>query len=278
MNRNRGTTLPFFVLLILAARPGYSQDATLEIVESRAIYTSQGKEITVERFEPRAEGKFPIVLVLHGAGGMTIGGPMFRESARLLARRGYVAHVVHYFDLTRTEIAGLPAMRANFPSWLRAIADGITSASKQPNVDPKRVGLLGYSLGAYLSLSLAAFDPRVSAVVEYFGGLPPEIARELKSLPAVLILHGAADKIVPVSEANELERLLAEKNLDFEKKVYPGQGHGFLGDEGQDATNRTIAFLEKHLRTSEPPKTQRETLKPFEPSTLEPQKSDPRPN
>jgi carboxymethylenebutenolidase len=169
-------------------------------------------------------------------------------------------------------------MRANFPSWLRAIADGITSASKQPNVDPKRVGLLGYSLGAYLSLSLSAFDPRVSAVVEYFGGLPPEIARELKSLPAVLILHGAADKIVPVSEANELERLLAERNLDFEKKVYPGQGHGFLGDEGQDATNRTIAYLEKHLRTSEPPKAQRETLKPFEPSTLEPEKSDPRPN
>ena len=72
-----------------------------------------GKAITVDRFEPKLPGRYPAVLVIHGAGGTTIGGPWFRESARMLARRGYVAHVVHYFDLTGTRVADMPTMRAN---------------------------------------------------------------------------------------------------------------------------------------------------------------------
>jgi carboxymethylenebutenolidase len=242
-----------------------------EVVESRASYESQAKTIAVERFEPKAEGKYPVVLVLHGAGGMTLGGPAFREFGRLLARHGYVAHVVHYFELTDTEIAGLPAMRANFSSWMKAISDGITNASKQPNVDPDRVGLLGFSLGSYLSLSLATFDPRVSVVVEYFGGLPTEIARDFKSLPPVLILHGDADKIVPITEADTLEKVFKEKSVSYEKRIYAGQGHGFTGEDGEDAARRAVAFFERHLRSRAAPNKARETLKSIDEARFKPE-------
>src|SRR5262249_29590891 len=177
-------------------------------------------------FEPKAPGKYPAVLVIHGAGGMTIGGPLFRESARRLARRGYVAHVVHYFDLTGTMVADLPTMKTHFAAWMRAVPDGVTNAAKQPNVDPSRVGLLGFSLGSYLSLSLSVFDPRVSAVVEYFGGLPDVLVKDVTSLPPTLILHGDGDKVVPVSEAKALEKLCKEKQVPYEVRIYPGQGHG----------------------------------------------------
>ncbi len=30
-------------------------------------------------------------------------------------------------------------------------------------------------------------------------------------------------------------------------QLYPGQGHGFVGDAQADATRRAIAFLERHL-------------------------------
>jgi carboxymethylenebutenolidase len=226
--------------------------ADLEVVESKGSYESQGKTITVERYEPKATGRYPAVLVIHGAGGMTIGGPWFRDSARMLARRGYVAHVVHYFDLTGTRVADLPTMRANFPAWMRALADGITSASKQPNVDPSRVGLLGFSLGSYLSLSLSMFDHRVLAVVEYFGGLPDELVKDVKTLPPTLILHGDADLVVPVSEAKELQALCREKVVAHEVCIYPGQGHGFTGDPNRDASRRTLAFFETHVKKAGP--------------------------
>jgi carboxymethylenebutenolidase len=219
-----------------------------EVIESKSSYESQGKTIVVERFEPKAPGAWPAVLVLHGAGGMSIGGPAFRDFARLLARRGYVAHVVHYFDLTGTKLADLPTMKASFPGWLKAVADGVSNVSKQPNVDPKRVGLLGFSLGAYVSLSVAMFDHRIGAVVEYFGGLPEVLVKDVKSLPPTLILHGDADRVVPVSEARALEKLFKEKDLPHEVRIYAGQGHGFTGDDASDATRRALAFFEQHVK------------------------------
>jgi carboxymethylenebutenolidase len=240
---------------------GAEAPGAFEIVESTGRYESQGKTITVERFEPKAPGKYPAVLVLHGSGGMAIGGAWFRESARALARRGYVAHVVHYFDLTGIILADLTTMKASFPGWMMAVADGVTNVAKQPNVDPNRLGLLGYSLGGYLSLSLAMFDPRVSAVVEYFGGLPEPLVKDVKSLPPTLILHGDADKVVPVAEARALEKLLQEKKVPYELQIYPGQGHGFFGETGRDASNRALAFFDKHVKSAPSP-TRHEVARP----------------
>ena len=216
----------------------------------KGSFESQGKTIAIERYEPKAPGRYPAVLVVHGAGGMTIGGPWFRESARMLARRGYVAHVVHYFDLTGTRVADLPAMRKHFPAWMKVLADGVANASRQPNVDPKRVGLLGFSLGSYLSLSLSVYDPRVLAVVEYFGGLPDELLMDVKSLPPVLILHGEVDPVVPVAQAKALETLCKDKKIPYEICLYPGQGHGFLGEPGRDASRRTLAFFDTHVKNA----------------------------
>lgn len=244
-----------------SGRPATAAEG-LEIVESKASYESQGKTIAVERFEPKAAGKYPVVLVIHGAGGMTIGGPWFRESARGLARRGYVAHVVHYFDLTGTTVADPSTMKAKFPAWLKAVADGVTNAAKQPNVDARRVGLLGFSLGSYLSLSLATFDPRVLAVVEYFGGLPDVLAKGVKSLPPVLILHGDADPIVPVSEATELEALCKEKKVPHEVRIYKGQGHGFFGDDALDAFRRTSTFFDTHVKNADTSRKRETALVP----------------
>jgi|GEM_PF-604815 carboxymethylenebutenolidase len=231
----------------------------LDVVESKGSYESQGKTISIETYEPKAPGKYPAVLVIHGAGGMTIGGPLFRESARLLAKRGYVAHIVHYFDLTGTKIADLPTMKANFPAWMKAVADGVTNVSKQKNVDPDRVGLLGFSLGSYLSLSLSMYDPRVLAVVEYFGGLPDVLVKDVKTLPPTLILHGDADRIVPVSEAKALEKLFQEKKVPYEVCIYQGQGHGFLGEPGLDAIRRSLAFFDKHVKSARPAAPKRAT-------------------
>ena len=179
---------------------------------------------------------------------MDIGGPEFREFSRELARRGYVAHLVHYFDQTGTVKADASTIARSFSSWMITIGDALTAAAKQDNVDPGRLGLLGFSLGSYLSLSVASHDRRVAAVVEYFGGLPDPFTWNLRRFPPTLILHGDADDVVPVAEARKLEKLLADKRFPFEIKVYPGQGHRFRGEADQDAYQRSLRFFEEHLK------------------------------
>ncbi|MGE3819645.1 MAG: dienelactone hydrolase family protein [Isosphaeraceae bacterium] len=247
----RTTCFRMVCLLIASLSVGSSTrgaDATLlDVVESTGGYLSQGKMIRVERFEPRMEGKHPAVLILHGSAGMAVGGPVFRETGRKLAARGFVAHLVHYFDASGTRRADRPTMLDKFPNWIQTVADGLSYVTKQPNVDPQRLGLMGFSLGGYLSLSLAMYDPRVTAVVDYFGGLPSVIAKDLKGFPPTLIIHGAADPVVPVAEARSLESLLKSKNVTYEMKIYPGQGHGLVGHDADDAAERTVSFLHKHL-------------------------------
>jgi len=129
---------------------------------------------------------------------------------------------------------------------MRVVGDAITFASYNPSVDANRVGLLGFSLGGYLALSVASVDPRVKAVVEFFGGMPEEL-QGFTRMPAVLILHGKEDPIVPVSEATRLQQLLERAGTPYEMKLYPGAGHSFNGLQLLDAGQRAVKFLKKHL-------------------------------
>ena len=113
-------------------------------------------------------------------------------------------------------------------------------------VDAGRIGLLGFSLGAYLALSVASVEPRVKAVVEFFGGIPEEL-HGFKRMAPVLILHGEQDRIVPVSEAIRLQQLLQRTGSPYEIKIYPDAGHGFNGLQFLDAGQRTLKFLRKYL-------------------------------
>jgi carboxymethylenebutenolidase len=218
------------------------------IMESTARFDSRGKSIPVEQFEPKAPGRYPAVVILHGAGGMPAGGIAFRAFARVLARQGYVALIPHYFDRTGTAMADDRTIPKHFAAWMETVADAVTYAASRPNVDPGRIGLLGFSLGGYLSLSTATLDPRIQVIVEFFGGLPDALAGGVARLPPVLILHGDADTVVPVAEAHKLERLLKENRVPYEIHIYRGAGHGFLGDAGEDSGRRTQAFFDAHLK------------------------------
>ena len=54
-----------FVTLVM----GMAAQATDEIVESDEIFKSRGKEFAVDVFAPRAPGKYPAIIALHGHGG-----------------------------------------------------------------------------------------------------------------------------------------------------------------------------------------------------------------
>jgi dienelactone hydrolase len=220
------------------------------IIQSQVSFESGGKDIRLDCFLPDAIGqRFPAVIGLHGSGGghASMAGP-----AGLLAEQGFAVYVLHYFDRTGiTEIDGLQTIFRHFPLWMKTLWDAVSFVARQPQVDPERIGLLGFSLGAYLALSASAIDSRVQAVVDFYGGMPKEMRFFTRRLCPVLILHGEQDKTVPVEEAYHLQQMLEKKQIAYEIQIYPGAGHGFSGETWRDASLRTLAFLEKHLASGQ---------------------------
>ena len=216
------------------------------ISQSQLAFDSGGKSIRLDCFLPSADvQRFPAIIGLHGSGG---GHASMAEPASLLAAQGYAVYVLHYFERTGTEeIDGLQTIFRHFPAWMKTLWDAVSFVARQPSVDPERIGLLGFSLGAYLALSAAAIDPRVKIVVDYFGGFPKEMKLFMRRFCPVLILHGEQDATVPVAEAYHLQQMLEKKQIPYEMKIYPGVGHGFSGEIWQDSGLRTLAFLNQHL-------------------------------
>jgi len=217
----------------------------MQMIRSQRFFPSGGQKIRLDCFLPSANGHpVPAVIGLHGSGG---GHSSMAEPAELLAKQGFAVYVLHYFDRTGTTSANRSTIFKCFPLWMKTLWDCVSFVACQPNIDAERIGLLGFSLGAYLSLSNASIDFRVRAVVDFFGGLPKEMKLFMRRLCPVLILHGDADQTVPVEEAYYLQQTLERKRVEYEMKIYPGAGHGFSGEIWQDAGRRTLYFLQKYL-------------------------------
>ena len=216
------------------------------IAQVLLTFDSGGKSIRLDAFLPdSANAPLPAVIALYGAGGNVSG---MERYAGVLAAQGFAVYLLHYFDRTGTQYADKQIIFRNFPLWMKTLWDAISFVEKQPQVDVGRIALLGFSLGAYLSLSTSAIDPRVKIVVEFFGGMPKEMKLFMRRLCPVLILHGEDDPTVPVEEAYSLQKLLEKKEIPYEIKIYPGVGHGFDAETWKDAGQRSLEFLQKYLK------------------------------
>ena len=106
--------------------------------------------------------------------------------------------------------------------WRHALADvrlGLRYLGARPEVDAKRLALLGYSMGSFISVVIAADDPAVRALVLAAGGDLPEgtpfsgiarmVADPLRAIRAfegrpLLMVHGKRDRTVTPAQARRL--------------------------------------------------------------------------
>jgi len=208
-------------------------------------FESGARQITMDVFGADARTPRPAIVVLHGSGGMW--NPMYHTYAEQFARFGFAVFVPHYFSRTGTTWADDATIHRHFREWLEVGKQTLDVVAEHAGIVPQRIGVLGFSLGGFLALALAAQDERVKAVVEFFGGIPEEIARECTRMPPVLILHGDADQRVPIRWAHEAEQLLQRCGAEHEMKIYRGAGHIFDLPTMLDAGQRTLRFFKKHL-------------------------------
>jgi predicted dienelactone hydrolase len=107
-----------------------------------------------------AAGRFPIVLLSHG-GGSSGGSPMvLGDLSAALARNGFI--VIAPFHGNRA-----PALRLRPPQMLQALAAVLADKRFKAQADPARLGMMGFSLGGAVTLSLAGAIPDAGHFAAY---------------------------------------------------------------------------------------------------------------
>jgi dienelactone hydrolase len=223
-----------------------SQDLAME----NGAFESGGKCIGVAIFKPKTAENLPAIIVLHGAGGIDSGNAYVRQIASLVAANGYATFLVEYFDRTGTVYADESMMRRNADKWLATVDDAVTFVSAHDNINPRRIAIFGYSLGGYLAIAQSSRDPRIRAVVELAGGIEPDLARTVKRLPPMLIIHGRNDGRVPFARATELERLALKLGTHVETEFLVNERHILSPIAAFHAIARALEFFQTHLNGS----------------------------
>ncbi len=130
--------------------PPAAADLAAVRVERDVPYAAPGGDtVRLDLARPRGPGPHPLVVLLHGGGWEGGDRAAMHDEARLLAARGFVAASVGY-RLTRAPRNVFPAAVDDVRCavrWLRANARAL-------EIDPGRVGALGFSAGAHLASML----------------------------------------------------------------------------------------------------------------------------
>lgn len=227
------------------------------------------------------------IVLCHGHG---VDRAQMLPEARLLVRAGFG---VLLFDWrAHGESEGAISTRGDRERLdLVAAIDFLVGRS---DVDPKRLGVLGFSRGASVAIEVAAIDPRVRGLVAQAGtgslgealaqdvrgprviarwpalwaaraagidvyGFQPERAISRIGPRPVFIMHGAQDRATPVSEAH---RLYAAASQPKSLWIIDSAGHGgYIESEPIEYEQRLVAFFVSVL-TSDELRSDKSSLQP----------------
>ncbi|MFN2596336.1 MAG: alpha/beta hydrolase family protein [Pyrinomonadaceae bacterium] len=128
---------------------------------------------------PKGKGLFPVVVLVHGSGAndrdeTVLASKPFRDLAYGLASQGIA--VLRYDKRTLVHGAKFVAAFPNFTVKEETLDDALAAVAllrRTPGVDPKRVFVLGHSLGGMLVPRVGAGDPRIRGLVVMAGPTTP---------------------------------------------------------------------------------------------------------
>ncbi|PSJ40410.1 alpha/beta hydrolase [Allosphingosinicella deserti] len=120
------------------------------------------------------------------------------------------------------------ALAAGAASAAPAIDAFVDRKLKQYDLTEADVAIVGFSQGTMMALHVGLRRAQaVAGIVGYSGMLTgaPELAHAKITRPPVLLIHGAADPIVPVAALHAAKAELQKLGIEVSDHVSPGVGH-----------------------------------------------------
>ena len=234
----------------------------------RFFYESSGGKVEAFLVRPKGPGPFPLIVLVHGHSASGAGAapmvPIAEALARDLCYAGLAVSLPGY--------GGTTVERGDERETIaRLLGDGIAEAARLPWIDG-RVVLYGLSRGAVFAAASITRLPNLRAVVLHSGAYDiPRLYRETPVLwvrqvlnptgetdpklfnilpeisawkAPVLILHGAKDPLLPVNQAELLDRGLAAAGVPHRTVIFPEAGHRLPLD---GVRSEVFSFLEKEV-------------------------------
>jgi len=131
-----------------------------------------------------------------------------------------------WFDLTFRDAGEMVRGVARAAPALEAFLD---AELKRLNLGPHALGLVGFSQGTMMALGVGLKrTPAPAAIVGYSGALATveALPQDPASAPAVLLVHGDMDQVIPVDAMFIAREQLAKAGLAVEWHLAQGVGHG----------------------------------------------------
>lgn len=263
-----------FVAPTLAQAPKQDAEAAVRI-EKDVAYLGPDRQEKCDLYlpaKPQADGRLPgAVVIIHGGGwvGGDKGAKREINIGETLAKNGYVAMSVNY------QLGKPGQANAAWPQnlhdcktavrWLRKNADHY-------QFDGARIGAIGGSAGGHLATMLGVTDSKdgldpagpfgdvscqVQAVVDMYG--PTQIGGDPKTSPIryldkadppILVLHGTADKTVPVAVSESFDKELEKAGVRHELVIVEGAPHTFdLQPKQRDLRPLVLKFFDLSVRS-----------------------------
>jgi dipeptidyl-peptidase-4 len=251
---------------------------TIPSHDGQTLYYSM---IKPANFDPAR--RYPVFLFVYG-------GPHSQQVTRqwsanlfkqYMAQQGFVVFTLDNRGSSRRERRFTDVIYGNLGA--HEVEDQLTGVdwlAKQSFVDPKRVGVFGWSYGGFMTLRLLeagsskiAMGVSVAPVTDWalydthyteqFVGATPQqnpqayeqsgVLAHLDGLKSPLLLvHGMADDNVLFTNTTRLIDSLVNRNVQFELMTYPGAKHGISSRAGQRHVYGMIeAFFKKNLGGTE---------------------------
>ncbi len=222
-----------------------AQGVTVEIVSGNRTYPAYLAAAS-------GEGKKPAVVLIHSFNGLEQG---YRNLTVNLAQEGFVVLSPEWQTFEQ---------RPRDEVMAQLIRDSVAYLRMRPDVDANRLGLTGFCAGGrYTMLFLPQMNEFRSGVAwygfPYSGGFanqskPADFIEELK-VP-MLMIHGTNDQSSPIADIYRYATELNASGKYFELKVYQGQPHGFMIENGQlsrsfvalDAYREMVTFFDRTLK------------------------------
>ncbi|MBM3335479.1 dienelactone hydrolase family protein, partial [Candidatus Sumerlaeota bacterium] len=238
-----------------------------------------GRPLSGILIKPEGDGPFPAILISHGLGGNAEG--FARPKAQEFVKWGFVCIATDYTHAGSAgrEFAGKGARppaglgggqgkagregpapvgdRSQFgasPENVRRALACLAILRRQPYVDSKRVCAYGNSMGAFLTIGLAAQAPgQLAAAAITAGGVAPtegfaaptlETARHIRT--PFLILHGSADTTVPPERSELLKQALDQNKAPNKRVVFDEIGHNAHRDRADDCYRLMREWFAEH--------------------------------
>ena len=203
-------------------------------------------ELNVKERMPNSGLVKKVVIFLHGYGAdgadlFSLSDPLseqlpdcFFASPDAPRKCGASPFGYEWFPIPEIDGSTIPDMMQALASSEKLMIELIDGYKKRFDLDSSDFVLLGFSQGCMISLNIGLRQLNdLGGIVGISGKiLMPESLEESdkKSYPPVILIHGDADDVVPISSMYDAEKVLNKINVNFSTHISKNIGHGIAPD------------------------------------------------